>query len=284
MRELKEELKDLKLAIFDLDGVIYRGDTLIPNNDKIIEDLKNMSIKVVYNSNNSTETREMYVQRLKKLNIPAEISDFYTSASITSAEITKIKENSKVFVIGEVGLKEELKSKCHEILTRADNYLDVDFVIVGLDRKFNYDDLSFAQKCITEGKARFYATNADATLPTSGGFLPGAGVMVKAVEECTSQPPIRIFGKPSPFGIEQILKTMEIDKKSAVMFGDRMNTDIIAGNLAGIKTVLVLTGVTSRKDLEKLQETSGHENSNLFPDLILEDLSGIFKKILSKID
>ena len=77
MHELINELKDIKLAIFDLDGVIYRGDTLIPNVDKVIEELKNLTIKVVYNSNNSTATRQTYVERLKSFNIKSEISDFY---------------------------------------------------------------------------------------------------------------------------------------------------------------------------------------------------------------
>ena len=108
MRKLIEDLKDIKLAIFDLDGVVYRGDTLIPKADKIIQELKSYSIKVVYNSNNSTATRHKYVEKLKSFNIISEVSDFYTSASITSAEITKIKKNAKIFVIGEIGLRSEL--------------------------------------------------------------------------------------------------------------------------------------------------------------------------------
>ena len=93
MRELIEELDKIKLAIFDLDGVIYRGKTLIKNADIVIQDLKDLSIKIIYNSNNSTITRQMYVERLKSFGIPSEISDFYTSASITAAEITEIKKN-----------------------------------------------------------------------------------------------------------------------------------------------------------------------------------------------
>ncbi|MFX1504117.1 MAG: hypothetical protein ACFFDH_24365, partial [Promethearchaeota archaeon] len=88
MSELIEDLENIKLAIFDLDGVVYRGDTLIPDADKIINKLKDMSIKVVFNSNNSTATRYTYVDRLKKFKISSEINDYYTSASITSAEIS----------------------------------------------------------------------------------------------------------------------------------------------------------------------------------------------------
>ena len=88
MRELIDKLKNLKLAIFDLDGVVYRGQVLIPGADKFIQDLKDLGVKVVYNSNNSTLSRDSYVKRLEFLGIPVEYNDFYTSASITAADIT----------------------------------------------------------------------------------------------------------------------------------------------------------------------------------------------------
>ena len=280
MRELIDELNNIKLAIFDLDGVIYRGQRLIPNVSKILEDLCNLSIRIVYNSNNSTITREMYVDRLKNFNIPSEISDFYTSASITSAEITKIKKNANIFVIGEIGLREELKSKGHTILTNPSNYEDVDFVIVGLDRDFKYENLAIAQKCILEGNAQFFATNADTTLPVARGLLPGAGVMVKALETCTNKKPIKIFGKPETFGIDLILKDFNVLAKEVCIFGDRLNTDILAGNRAGIKTVAVLTGVTSKEEIDNLLidiNKSNRIDKNLIPDIVINSLDEIFK-------
>jgi 4-nitrophenyl phosphatase len=279
MRELIEELDDIKLAIFDLDGVVYRGKQLIPNTDNIIQDLKDLSIKVVYNSNNSTATRQMYVERLNKFGIPSEISDFYTSASITSAEITKIKENANIFVIGEIGLREELKAEGHSVITEASDYNDIDFVIVGLDRDFKYETLAKAQKCIMEGDAQFYATNPDATLPIARGFLPGAGVMVNALETCTGEKPVKIFGKPEPFGILSILRDSYTPAKEACIFGDRLNTDIVAGNRAYITTVCVLTGVTTREIIEDLKKDMWDnklEDKNLMPNLVINTLDEIF--------
>lgn len=278
MTDLTNELEDIKLAIFDLDGVIYRGNKLIQGVDKVINSLKELSIDIVYNSNNSTATRQMYVDRLKKFNISSKVSDFYTSASITAAEIYKIKKEANIFVIGEIGLREELKAYGYKIMENDSEYKKVDFVIVGLDRDFNYKNLAFAQKCILEGKAQFYATNADATLPVAGGLLPGAGVMVKALEICSGTKPIKIFGKPQPYGIQQILKERKVNSTNAIIFGDRLDTDILAGNLIGIKTVLVLTGITSIQEIVKLKslETS-QVDKNLLPDIIVEDLSEIFK-------
>jgi len=281
MHELIDDLKDIKLAIFDLDGVIYRGDTLIPNANNIIKEFKDHSIKVVYNSNNSTATRQTYVEKLRNFNIKSEISDFYTSASITSVEITKIKKNAKIFVIGEKGLRTELQSLGHTIVTRPKDYKDIDFVIVGLDRDFKYSNLAIAQKCILESDAKFYATNADSTLPVARGLKPGAGVMVNALMTCTGKEPIKVFGKPEKFGINMILSDTQISAEHTCIFGDRLNTDILAGNRAGIKTIMVLTGVTSMEMIEELKNDSKNSNlsdRNLLPNIIISKLDDVFKK------
>jgi 4-nitrophenyl phosphatase len=281
MRKLIEELKDIKLAIFDLDGVVYRGNSLIPNSDKVISDLKEKFVKVIYNSNNSTATRQMYVDRLRDFKIKSDLSDFYTSASITAGEITKLKQNATIFVIGEIGLREELKMKGHTIVNVDSDHKKVDYVIVGLDSNFNYEKLTFAQSCILQGKAQFYATNADSTLPAASGLLPGAGVLVNAVQTCTNQKPINIFGKPNPFGIIKILKDTNTPPDKAVIFGDRINTDILAGNRAKIITALVLTGVTKKADVIKIREKLTHFpdiDKDLNPDLMMDSLEEIFIK------
>ncbi|GAH07589.1 unnamed protein product, partial [marine sediment metagenome] len=223
------------------------------DSDKVIAALKELKIKVVYNSNNSTITRQMYVQRLKGFNIESNILDFYTSASIASSEITRLKQKATIYVIGEMGLKEELKRCGHEVVNAESNHEEVDFVIVGLDRALTYAKLAFAQRCILEGTAKFYATNADTSLPVAAGLLPGAGVMVNAVETCTGQKPVKVFGKPNPEGIQSILKETNSNPSRSVIFGDRLNTDILAGNRAGINTALVLTGVTKTSDVEVLR-------------------------------
>lgn len=281
MRELISELKDINLAIFDLDGVIYRGDSLISNSDKVISDLKEISVKIVYNSNNSTATRQMYVDRLRDFNIKSEITDFYTSASITAEEITNLKKNAIIFVIGEIGLREELEIRGHTVVNLDSDCAEVDYVIVGLDSNFNYKKLAFAQNCILQGNAQFYATNADSTLPVANRILPGAGVMVNAVQICTNQKPLKIFGKPNPFGINTILKDTNTPSSKSAVFGDRLNTDILAGNRAKIKTVLVLTGVTTESDVIKIREELNQPSKidkGLNPDLVVNSLEEIFKE------
>ena len=279
MRKLIDELKDIQLAIFDLDGVIYRGNSLIPNSDKVINSLKEISVKAVYNSNNSTATRQMYVDRLRGFNIKSDITDFYTSASITAGEIANLKQNATIFVIGEIGLKEELRMKGHTVVNVDSDISEIDYVVVGMDRNFNYKKLSFAQNCILQGKAQFYATNADSTFPVADRLLPGAGVMVNAVQTCTNQKPLKVFGKPNPFGIIEILKETNITPNKSVIFGDRLNTDILAGNRAKIKTALVLTGVTKESDVIKIREEliqPSKIEKGLNPDLMITSLEDIF--------
>jgi len=220
----------------------------------------------------------MYVDKLKKLKIESNFLDFYTSASITSQEITKIKESAKIFVIGETGLKEELRALGHEIINDLSKFKvqDVDFVIVGLDFHFNYNTLAIAQRCILEGGAKFYATNADTTLPVIDGLKPGAGVMVNAVTTCTGKKPIKIFGKPQPDGIDLIVKDMKVKPEEAIIFGDRLETDILAGNRAGIKTAMILTGVTNKKMITDLESRIDTLDKNLMPNYVFNVLSEIF--------
>mgnify|MGYP006278438307 CR=1 FL=1 len=276
MTQLINELKNVQVAIFDLDGVVYRGKELITGVDDIIKELKKLGIPVIYNSNNSTITRQMYVKKLKKMGIKSKFSDFYTSASITSAEITHIKKNAKIFVIGEIGLREELKALGHTIITDGGKFNEVDFVIAGLDRDFAYNNLAIAQRCIVDGKAQFYATNPDTTLPAPGRLLPGAGVMVNAIETCTGKKPVKIFGKPQPDGIELILHDLDVIPSKACIFGDRLDTDILAGNRAGIISVAVLTGVTNAQEIKQIRNDPQKEK-NLIPDLVIDQLEDIFQ-------
>ena len=279
MPQLIEHLKSMKLAIFDLDGVIYRGTNVIPGVKRAIDFLKALSIRVVFNSNNSTLTRQDYVDKLQKFGINSTIEDIFTSAYLAAEEVSKMNHQAKIFVIGEKGLKEELESKDLQVFDDENDLDTIDYIVVGLDRAFNYQKLAAAQNYILQKHAVFYATNMDATLPSNNKELPGAGCMVAALQTCTSQKPVRIFGKPSPLGIEMILEKTKIKNKDAVIFGDRLDTDILAGNRANIRTILVLTGVTNRKMVEELKIRASKSNEvekDLLPDIIIENLSKIF--------
>jgi 4-nitrophenyl phosphatase len=272
IKDLKiiEELNGIELYIFDLDGIIYRGNKLINHSDIIIKSLKKRGLDVVFNTNNSTVTREMYVDKLAKMKIPVNKDEIYTSAYITAKKLTEIKPKSNIFIIGEIGLKKELELQGHNVVLDDSLSEAIDFIVVGLDRNLTYEKLRIAQSYIINFGGKFYATNTDATLPTQKGILPGAGVMVKAVEIATGQKPLEIFGKPQTIGIDLILESYDTSPDKAAFVGDRLDTDIVAGNRAQLKTILILTGVTTKDMLLNITDEF------YTPDIVMKTLREIF--------
>ncbi|NHI92773.1 MAG: HAD-IIA family hydrolase [Candidatus Lokiarchaeota archaeon] len=230
------------LFIFDLDGVIYTGEKLINKANLIIEELKSRNKKIYYLTNNSTKSRENFKNKLNKLEIFSEINQIITSAYATAAFLNKnFKNEKKAFVIGQNGIKEELLKFNFEILKKFDKENIANFVIVGLDQFFNYEKLANGLHFLIKG-SKFIATNDDPSLPTENLPLPGAGSMVKALEICSGKKPLITIGKPNDFMINLILEREQIRKNKAIIIGDRLRTDILAGINAKIDTLLVKTG------------------------------------------
>ena len=235
----------LDLFIFDLDGVIYEGNTVIPGALELLNKLS-MKNKLIYAlTNNSTLTRAMYSEKLEKMGINIPIDKIITSGFATAQYLAHHGGKGKsAFIVGEIGLMLELESVGINPVNK-DNLKNlpatVDFVIAGLDRNLHYDKISLALNYILNG-ASFIASNNDPTLPSDIGPLPGAGVMIAAISNCTGLKPSIIIGKPNPLTIYEILKIENISPDKSVIIGDRFITDISAGINAGIKTIMVLTG------------------------------------------
>jgi HAD superfamily hydrolase (TIGR01457 family) len=238
-------MERIKLLIFDLDGVIYRGNTLLPGAKETIQELRNRGKYIAFLTNNSTQTRYQYKKKLSRLGIKTNISEIFTSAWGT-ARFLKNKGARKAFVIGEEGLKKELRWAGIEVTFLPQN--DVDFVVVGLDRRFNYKKLCNAFEAVKKG-AKFIATNMDYTFPLEDKIVPGGGAIVASLRWALNMEPV-IIGKPSLFLLELIINHYGVNKEQSVIVGDRLDTDIEMGKRAGMKTVLVLTGITSREEVE----------------------------------
>ena len=266
----------VKTVFFDGDGVLYRGDQVNEAAKRIIEVLREKNVPCVLITNNSTKTRQTYVKKLQKLGIKIQEEFIFTSAYMTATVIAQEKQQAKVFVVGEQGLKEELRAQGHTIL-KGESEL-ADYVVAGLDRTFTYQKLSVAQYHIQHG-ARFYATNTDATLPGRGRQFPGAGTMIAAIQTATATPPEKVIGKPSHYMFTQALNKIGVKPSQAVMIGDRLETDIQGALNAGINAGIALTGVsTLTKAQEFVKKRSEGENKPWVR--ILDD----FSKILEWID
>ena len=255
-----------RLVIFDLDGVIYRGDTPTPAAAEVIQRLRRRGMGVRFFTNNSSQTRASYVQKLAGMGIGSSVEEIMTSAHATGLYLTaEGSQMKRVLVVGETGLVEELRSVGLEVLpsSEARENDSVDAVVVGIDRGFTYGRLRKAQSAIFGG-ARFVATNTDATFPTEAGDMPGGGAIVAAIQTASGQAPY-VVGKPNTYALEMILTTAGVGRNEAVLVGDRLETDILVGRSAGLDTVLTLTGVSQLAEVERA-------SADMKPTTIIEDL------------
>jgi phosphoglycolate/pyridoxal phosphate phosphatase family enzyme len=256
--------------VFDLDGVLYLGDTQILHATDAVNRLIAEGKQVFFLTNNSGKTRRAYQEKLETVNgLSVSEDTIFTSAYATSLVLkARGSVGKRIFVIGEAGLAEELTNIAGaEVITEPDSVPEdtIDYVVAGIDRKFTYDKLRFAHGAITRGHAEFYATNRDSTFPMEVGEIPGGGSLVAALACATGIEPITI-GKPETHAYEAILEVAQVKPEDSVMVGDRLDTDILVGKRAGAGTILVLTGVTSQ---DQAEAAPGPER----PDFILKDLS-----------
>jgi len=251
----------IKSLIIDLDGVLYRGDQAIVGAREFVALLQREGVPFLLLTNNSTRTPGQYVTRLAKMSIAIEESDVLTSAQATALYMERIAPpGARVYAIGEEGLRAALREK-YTITDRG-----AGFVVVGMDSELTYEKLKTATLLIRSG-ARFIATNPDKTLPTEEGLVPGNGAIIAALEAATGVAPF-VVGKPEPAIFDLALAKMGVGKDGAAVIGDRLETDILGGQRADLITILVLSGVASRQELE---------NSTIKPDLVFENVRQLYE-------
>jgi HAD superfamily hydrolase (TIGR01457 family) len=236
-------VKRYKAFLIDLDGVIYLRRTLIPGADSFVDALRKEGKGFLFLTNNSSRTREDYVETLAGLGIDAETGQVVTSAYATSQYLAEEDPGSRVFPVGGSGLLEELRSHGLAVVMEG----PVDYVVVGMDIQFNYETLAKAASLVRSG-ARFISTNRDATYPTEDGLLPGAGSVVAAIQTASGKRPLDI-GKPSPRIFRICLEILGTGAGDTAVVGDRYETDILGGLRVGMGTVLVLSGVTRASEV-----------------------------------
>jgi phosphoglycolate/pyridoxal phosphate phosphatase family enzyme len=261
--------------------VLYRGKEVVPGAPEAVSRLKRAGKRVVFLTNNSTRTREAYVDMLRGMGIESVVDDIFTSASLTAGWLeAHVKANQVeprdviVYVIGEEGIKTALEHRGFAVAREQDFESDkalhgkIRFVIVGLDRQLTYRKLDIAFNCIANGAA-FLATNDDAALPVEGGKLaPGAGAIVQALATCSKHLPDfgSPFGKPNPMAFHEIARKTRTSFEEMISVGDRPETDILASNRAGVTSILVLSGITRQGD--EIPDT-------MAPDIILTSIDAL---------
>merc|ERR1719183_1224231 len=255
--------------IFDCDGVIWRGDSIIPGIPETLDMLRAKGKKLIFVTNNSTKSRKGYLKKFHSLGLTSVQAEEIFSSSFAAAayfEMNNFKATGKkVYVVGEVGIQEELdlvgipyfggpEDGDKKIELKPGFFLDHDpdvgAVVVGFDRNVNYYKIQYATLCVRENPGcKFIATNTDAvTHLTDAQEWAGNGSMVGAIKGSTQREPI-VVGKPAPFMLDYIANKFEIRKDQICMVGDRLDTDILFGKDGGLRTLLVLSGVTTEERL-----------------------------------
>lgn len=237
-----ESLRKKKGFICDMDGVIYHGNRLLPGVKEFVEWLYQENKNFLFLTNSSERSPKELQQKLKRMGLDVDENHFYTSALATAKFISDQCPGGSAYVIGGAGLIMAL----HDAgITMND--VDPDYVIVGEGTSYHYENIVRAVQLVQQG-AKLIGTNSDLTGPTENGIIPACRAMVAPIEMATGKTAYFV-GKPNPLMMRTGLRILGVHSEDAVMIGDRMDTDMVAGIETGLDTVLVLSGVTTREEI-----------------------------------
>lgn len=247
-----------------MDGVLYTGDRPIEGASRAVKWFRDRGKKLIFSTNNSAGTRTEYVRKLAKMGISVRESEIVTSGYATAMYLRKRCPRAKIYVIGENGLRSELKQVGLKLVSQGEAE-EATHVVAGLDRKINYIKIAGGLRALLAG-AEFIATNADTTYPTEVGLSPGAGAMVGALAGCAGKEPSLVIGKPSPNILKIALRLLSARPRETAIIGDRIDTDVRAGKMTGLRTILVLSGACTKKEVQKVEDTE------MAPDFVFKSI------------
>ena len=223
-----DQLRKKKGFICDMDGVIYHGNRLLPGVKEFVDWLYREEKNFLFLTNSSERSPKELQQKLRRMGLDVDESRFYTSALATARFVSSQAPGCSAYVIGGV---------------------DPDYVIIGEGNSYNYENILRAVRLVLKG-AKLIGTNSDLTGPSEDGIIPACRAMIAPIEMATGQNAYFV-GKPNPLMMRTGLRILGVHSEDAVMIGDRMDTDMVAGIETGLDTVLVLSGVTRREDIAK---------------------------------
>jgi NagD protein len=231
----------IETYLMDMDGVLVHEDQLIPGADRFVRRLEETGHRYLLLTNNSVYTPRDLAARLAATGLQVPEQAIWTSALATARFLDQQRPEGSAYVIGEAGLTTALHERGYVLSER-----DPDYVVLGETRAYSSEAITRAIRLIGAG-ARFIATNPDPTGPAPAGPQPATGAVAALISKATGVEPYFV-GKPNPLMMREALRTIDAHSESTVMIGDRMDTDIVAGMEAGLQTILVLSGITTREE------------------------------------
>ena len=271
---------DVRGLIIDMDGVLWHGNQPMPGIQAFFTAMREYDLPFILATNNASLTQQQYVDKLSSMGVSVAADEILTSSMATARYLNQRipAHKRRVFVIGEEGLKQPLRdegfmlTELYEVNQPDKGIMDLgaDLVVSGLDRTLTWDKLATATLNIRAGAA-FYATNSDTTLPTELGEVMGNGGVLAALTAATGVKPISI-GKPQPILYQQALDILNILPEHTVAIGDRLDTDILGAVNAGIRSILVLSGVSTERDMQQL---------DFKPTWVMQDIREVTTRLLA---
>jgi 4-nitrophenyl phosphatase len=257
------KLKDVRCFLLDMDGTFYLGNHLLPGAENFLSLLDARGISYLFLTNNSSNNRQKYADKIRRLGVPVSDTSIFTSGEATAIFLKEQKPAARIYLVGTPPLAEEFESHGFKLVEE-----NPDFVVLGFDTTLTYAKLWKLCNFVREGLP-FIATHPDYNCPTETGFMPDIGAMIAFVKASTGREPDTIIGKPYAPIVEAITHKTGLSVSALAMVGDRLYTDIALGK-AGVTTVLVLSGETHLTDLA---------SSPFQPDLVVENLADLGKLI-----
>ncbi|OXA52911.1 glycerol-3-phosphate phosphatase isoform X2 [Folsomia candida] len=291
-------MQNLDAVMFDCDGVLWMGNNPISGAQDLVKKLRTIGKKVFFLTNNSTKTREEFLEKFNSLGFEATLDEIVGTSYLTALYLKEQNFKGKVYVIGTTGITRELENVGIESLPIGPDpmpadmhtwvsslipipYLDpeVKAVVVGFDHHLSFTKMIKAASYLRNPNCLFVATNTDERFPSGPEIvMPGTGSIVNAVKTAAEREPY-VMGKPSPMPFEFVKRTHDLDPKKVLMIGDRSNTDILFGKDCGLWTLLVFSGVTTYREIETWKVSGNAYEKKLIPDFCLNGVENLLALI-----
>jgi 4-nitrophenyl phosphatase len=251
----------LEGIILDVDGTVVRGDEPIPGARRGLEWIDDVGLRRLFVSNNPTKPPEAYERRFERAGFDVSADEILTAATVTTTYLADHHGDDHHYVVGEEGLRDLMRAAGLELVTDPSA---ASVLVASIDREFDYDDLRVAMRVLRDDSVAFVGTDPDMIIPAAGGDVPGSGAVIHAIAGVAGRDPDIVLGKPSDPARTLVRSRLGLRSAECVVVGDRLDTDIAMGSMAGMTTALVTTGVTDEETLAA---------SDVEPDYVLDSLA-----------
>ncbi len=247
MMDFRDTIRSKKLFLLDMDGTLYLGDRLFPHCQDFLNAIRSAGGDYLYLTNNSSRSVADYVRKMERIGIPAKAEEFFTSTDAACILLRNRPAFHSIYTLGTASFVSQLREEGYPVTTELSD--DIDCLLMGYDTELNYRKLEDA--CILLGRGvEYLATNPDLVCPTTYGYAPDCGSVSQMLFNATGRKP-SFIGKPEPDIALLAMQKAGCSKEETVLIGDRIYTDIACGVNAGITTVLVFSGESTRQTLEE---------------------------------